>query len=355
MATYKQAGVDISMGDLCSAIAYSAAKKTFPSRKGMIGAPVNIEGGFTGALDFGDFYMVFNSDGVGSKVMIAQMMNKFDTLGYDLLAMVADDAVCVGAETVAITNTIDTSKVDPKVVEPMMKGLQKACVEQKVVIPGGEIGEMPDLVKGNMWNSSAIGIVEKKKMISGKDVKPGDQIIGLKNSSFRSNGFALVRHVLNKKLGEKWFAKKYDAKHTWGQMVLEPSLIYSNALLEILGRYKQKRLVNVKALAHVTGGGIPGNVVRVLGKYGARLDNLFAPYAPMVKLQELGDVSDNEAYEVWNMGIGMMLVSNEFSKISKLLAKHGIEAQVIGEVTKEPGVKLVSRGSFKKGKMLSFE
>ena len=118
MSSYKQAGVDITMGDICSAIAYAAAKKTFPGRKGMIGAPVNIEGGFTGALDFGKFYLVFNSDGVGSKMMVAEAMKKYDTIGYDLLAMVTDDAVCVGAETIAITNTIDTSKVAKEVVEP---------------------------------------------------------------------------------------------------------------------------------------------------------------------------------------------------------------------------------------------
>jgi phosphoribosylformylglycinamidine cyclo-ligase len=355
MATYKQAGVNISLGDLCSALAYNAAKKTFPSRKGMIGAPVNIEGGFTGALDFGDFYLVFNSDGVGSKMMIGQMTGKYNTLGFDLLAMVADDAICVGAETVAITNTIDTSKVDPKVVGPLMEGLQKACIQQKVVIPGGEIGEMPDMVKGNMWNSSAIGIVEKNKMIRGENVKPGDKILALPNSTFRSNGFALVRYVLKNKFGEKWYTKKYSGKQTWGDAVIAPSLIFSNALLDILGRYKQKRLCEVKGLAHVTGGGIPGNIVRTLGKFGAHLDNLPAPYKPMTELQKLGNVSDREAYEVWNMGVGMFVVSNEIEKIQKVLKKHKIESVVAGEVVKKPGTTLVSRGYFENGKELYFK
>jgi len=355
MATYKQAGVNISLGDLCSALAYAAAKKTFPSRKGMIGAPVNIEGGFTGALDFGDFYLVFNSDGVGSKMMIGQMTGKYDKLGFDLLAMVADDAVCVGAETVAITNTIDTSKVDPKVVGPLMEGLQKACVQQKVVIPGGEIGEMPDMVKGNLWNSSCIGIVEKNKMIRGQNVKPGDKILALPNSTFRSNGFALVRYVLKKKFGEKWYTKKYSGNKTWGDVVMVPSLIYSNALLEILGRYKQKRLCEVKALTHVTGGGIPGNIVRGLGKYGALLDNLPAPYKPMLELQKIGKVNDREAYEVWNMGVGMFVISNEVEKIQKVLKKHGIQAVVAGEVVKKPGTTLVSRGFYENGKTLYFK
>ncbi len=355
MTTYKQAGVDINMGDKCSALAYAAAKKTFASRKGMIGRPVNIEGGFTGALDFGDFYMVFNSDGVGSKMMVGMAINKFDTLGYDLLAMVADDAVCVGAETVAITNTIDTSNVSDKVIGPLMQGLKKACIEQKVVIPGGEIGEMPDMVKGTMWNSSAIGIVEKKKFITGSGVKPGDKIVGLRSRGFRSNGFALVRHVLKKKFGENWAVRKFDARRSWGEAVLTPSIIYSNAVLELIGRYGQKRQCAVKAIAHVTGGGVPGNIVRVLGKNGARLDNLWPPHAPMLRLQEIGQVDDREAHEVWNMGTGMILISNEFKKIKAVMDRHGIQAQIIGEVTKEKGVSLISRGYFKNGKTLEFE
>ena len=352
---YKKSGVDITMGDKCSALAYEAAKKTFASRKGMFGEPVQMDGGFTGALDFGDYYLVQNCDGVGSKIAIAEAIGKFGTLGYDLLAMVADDAVCVGAETIAITNTIDTNKVTSKVIGPMMEGLRKACVEQKVVVPGGEIAEMPALVNGNTWNSSAVGIVEKKKFITGKDVVPGDKIIGLRCRGFRSNGFSLVRHVLKEKFGANWFNEPYDKRHSWGEIALTPSVIYSGALLELLGRFRKKRVCDIKALANVTGGGIPGNITRVLGNYGADLDNLWAPHDPMLKLQEMGKVTDKEAYEVWNMGTGMIVVSNEFEKIEKTMDEHGIQARIIGEVTKEQGVRLVSQGFFKPGKQLVFE
>lgn len=352
---YKKSGVDIEMGDKCSALAYDAAKKTFASRKGMFGEPVQMDGGFTGALDFGDYYLVQNCDGVGSKIAIAEAVGKFDTLGYDLLAMVADDAVCVGAETVAITNTIDTNKVTEKVIGPLMEGLRKACVEQKVVVPGGEIAEMPALVNGNTWNASAVGIVEKKKFISGADVVPGDKIIGLRSRGFRSNGFSLVRHVLQQKYGKKCYGRAYDKKHSWGEIALTPSIIYSAALLELLGRYGEKRLCNIKALAHVTGGGIPGNIVRILGRHGAYLDNLWSPHEPMLQLQEMGKVADREAYEVWNMGTGMMVISDEFSKIEKTMDSHGIQARIIGEVTRERGVRLVSQGFFKPGKPIMFE
>ena len=357
---YKKSGVDLVAGDACSALAYAAAKATFGSRRGMFGAPVKMEGGFTGALDFGDFYLVFNCDGVGSKIAIADAIGKYDTLGYDLLAMVADDAVCVGAETIAITNTIDTNKVSARVVGPLMEGLRKACVEQKVVVPGGEIGEVPSLVKGNIWNASAVGVVEKKKFITGKGVVPGDQIIGLRSRGFRSNGFSLVRHVLARKFGAKWFKRAYDGggasgkKRTWGEVALTPSIVYSAALLELLGRYGQKRKCEIKGLANVTGGGIPGDITRVLGKYGANLDSLWPAHKPMLELQKMGNISDEEAYEVWNMGTGMILICNNFAAVEKAMKKFGIEAQIIGEVTRQPGVRLTSRGAFKDGQQLEF-
>jgi len=354
MATYKQSGVDIKAGDACSALAYSAAKNTFSARKGLIGKPVIMEGGFSGALDFGKFYLIQNCDGVGSKIAVAEALNKFDTLGYDLLAMVTDDAVCVGAETVSITNTVDTNKVSARAIGPMMKGLQKACKEQKVVIPGGEIAELPDLMKGNSWNATALGIVEKRKMITGKGVKPGDTIIGLKSRGFRSNGFSLIRYILKKKFGASWAKKKYVGKKTWGDAVLTPSLIYSAALLDVIGRYEKKRKVPVKALAHTTGGGIPGNLKRVLGSYGAELDTLMKPHKMMLDLQELGNVKDQEAYKTLNMGMGMMLICRDFSAIEKILKKHGIQSQIIGCVTKQPGIRLLSRGKFQSGKVLHF-
>jgi phosphoribosylformylglycinamidine cyclo-ligase len=340
MTTYKQSGVDIKAGDKSSAIAYAAAKTTFASRKGLFGKPVNLEGGFSGAIDLGKFYLVTNSDGVGSKIQIAEALKKYDTIGYDLLAMVADDAVCIGAETLTITNIIDTNKVNYKIIEPLMKGLVKACKEQHVIIPGGEIAELPDILNSNYWNASAVGIVEKRKLITSSKVKPGDKIIGLKSHGFRSNGFSLIRYILKKKYGANWHKKKYTGNKTWGQAVLTPSLIYSNAILELLGRYGKPRKANIKAIAHVTGGGLPGNIKRVLGKYGANLNNLPRPHKMMLDLQELGKVSTKEAYKTWNMGVGMILVSNDFKKIEPVLKKHKIGAQVIGEVVKEGKIQI---------------
>ncbi|MFC1656223.1 phosphoribosylformylglycinamidine cyclo-ligase [Patescibacteria group bacterium] len=340
MATYKEAGVDIEMGDECSRIAYEAAKATFPVREGMIGAPVIMEGGFSGAMDFGDFYLVQNDDGIGTKMVIAQQIGKFDTMGYDLLGTVADDAICVGAEVVSMSNTMDVEKVDKETIGELMEGLKNACIEQKIVIPGGEIAELGTMVKGNVWNSTAIGIVEKEKFITGNDVQAGDELIGLGSNVFRSNGFTLVRHILHEKFGDNWFNEPFGDGQSWGEVVLAPTKIYHNCVLDMVGRYKQPRAVDIKAIAHITGGGLPGNVVRILkGKnLGARMENLPEPHEAVLKVKEFGNVSDEEAYKTWNMGIGMVIVSNEFGKIKEIADKHGVEAYKIGNITDEPGI-----------------
>ncbi|RLC53878.1 MAG: phosphoribosylformylglycinamidine cyclo-ligase, partial [Candidatus Cloacimonadota bacterium] len=268
MADYKKAGVDIKMGDRASKIAYSFAKTTFSSRKNMIGEPVTDEGSFVGMLDMGDFYIVQGDDGVGTKMEVAERIGKFDTLGYDLLAMVADDAICLGAETISITNTLDTNKVDPDVIHDLMKGLAKACVEQKVVIPGGEIAEVGKSVNGNVWNATAVGVLEKEKTITGNEIKPGDKIIALQEKGFRSNGFSLVRYILEKEFDVNVYNKPSSFGKCWGEMILKPSIIYSSALLELLGRYGEERKFNIKGIAHITGGGIPGNFNRVLKSTG---------------------------------------------------------------------------------------
>ncbi len=349
MATYKESGVNISLGDKSSTIAYGEAKKTFAGRKGRIGAPLIMEDGFTGAIDMGDYYLVQNDDGIGSKFQIADEIGKYDTSGYDLAAMVADDAVCVGAECLTISNTIDTEKVDPKKIEKMMKSLSKACREQKIIIPGGEIAELPSMCKGTIWNSTAIGIVEKKKLITTADVRVGDNLIGLYSKGFRSNGFSLVRYILKNAFGAKWHNKKFSAgaKKTWAETVLEPTQIYHSAILELTGRFGEPRRVNVKGIAHITGGGIPGNLSRILKKThtGALLDNLPEPPKMMVELQRLGRVSDQEAYKVWNMGVGMILcVSQKETPLAlKLLAQNGVKAQIIGHVTSSPKITIENR------------
>lgn len=334
MATYEESGVNIELGDKCSAIAYNAAKNTFIGRKGMIGEPAVDDGGFAGVMDMGDYYLVQNDDGIGTKMIIAEKINKLDTMGYDLVAMVADDAACIGAETISISNTLDVNEVNEDKVSQLMSGLERAALEHKIVIPGGEIAELGDMVNGYVWNSTAVGVVDKDKLITGKDIQPGDKIIGLKSAGLRSNGFSLVRHILHNAFGEAWHLEKYDADMTWGQAVLTPSKIYCSAIMDMHGRKGEKPKVQLKGVVHVTGGGIAGNLVRILKKtgLGAKINNLPEPHGVIQKLMQLGSVEKQEAYRTWNMGVGMILISNDTEKITEICNSHNIESQIIGEV-----------------------
>lgn len=336
MASYKDSGVDVDLGDRCSALAYEAARGTFISRHQMIGQPVVEEGGFAGLLDMGAFYLVQNDDGVGTKIEVAERMNKFDTLGFDLVAMVADDAICMGAEVFSVTNTLDTPRLNQSMVAGLMQGLQKACLEQKIVVPGGELAELGDALNGAVWNATAVGVVNKGRVLTGESIEVGDVIIALKSDGIRSNGLSLARHILKNAFGDTWVNEPYDRSRTWGQVILAPSKIYHRALLSIMGDHANPKQHAIKGLVHNTGGGIRGNLPRLLKKrgLGARLDSLPKAHAFMLKMMELGQVNREEAYKTWNMGVGMMAITSLDSS-EKLLADlkaQTIEAQVIGEV-----------------------
>ncbi len=346
MVDYKKAGVDIKMGDRASKIAYNFARLTFVSRKNMIGEPVTDEGSFAGMMDMGDFYIVQGDDGVGTKMEVAERIGKFDTLGYDLLAMVADDAICLGAETISITNTLDTNKVDPNIIHDLMKGLAKACIEQKVIIPGGEIAEVGKSVNGHIWNATAVGVLEKEKIITGSKIEPGDKIIALQEKGFRSNGFSLVRYILEKEFDENVYNKPSPFGKSWGEMILKPSKIYSSALLELLGRFGEERKFNIKGIAHITGGGIPGNFNRILKQtgLGADFNDLFPSSVIVKEIQRIGNVSEAEAYKTWNMGNGMMLVVDK-DDADKVLRALSVEAKIVGSIIKDNNIIIDSKGA----------
>lgn len=356
MATYSDSGVDISAGDRSSRIAYEYAKKTFPCRENMMGSPLIMDGGFAGAVDMGDFLMLNCCDGVGTKIDIALETGNFNGLGYDLLAMTVDDAICTGAEVLSITNTIDTNKVNPEEVESMMKSLSQACIEQKVIIPGGEIAELGATLNKTIWNSSAVGIVEKEKFITGENVQAGDEIIALQETGFRSNGFSLIRYILKENNID--FSDLFDKENTWGQVLLTPSKIYHAGLLSLLGRFGQQRSHDIHGIVHVTGGGIPGNLFRILKdkNLGAELNNLFPMTSAMQQLQKMGNVEDQEAYKTWNGGNGMLLICNptETEGILTSLTKQDIVAQKAGTVNHSGSITLHNKGFWKNEEILTF-
>jgi len=333
---YKKAGVNVFLGDKCSAMAYSAAKKTFSNRKGKIGQALSLKGGFSGPIFFQNLknsFIVKNSDGVGSKAVIAQKMKKFDTLAFDLIAMVADDCAAVGAEPIAATNTLDMEKVNEKIVSGLVKGIPKACKRAGIAMVGGEIAELKDQVKGFTWNADLIGVLEKKKMVDGSKIKKGDSIVAFKSNGIRSNGLTLARKILYKKYGKNWHMKKFKGKR-WGSILLKPSLIVSPAIVEMAGAYGKKGKCRVHGLVHVTGGGIFGNLARVMkkSKFCAVFDRLFSPQPEFIELMRLGRTGFRDAYSAWNMGNCFLVVTPEPKKAIKIAKRHGIKARVAGKI-----------------------
>ncbi len=336
MTTYEESGVNIEEGDKASKKAYEHASSTFASRKGMIGEPVLEEDGYAGFLDMGDYYLVQSDDSTGSKIDMAFEVGDLTTLGYDLVAMVADDAVCVGAEPVSISNTLDVPKINSDEVDALMGGLAKACAEQKIVVPAGEIAEVPGAVAKGVWSATVIGVVEKDKVLKPETITEGDVILTLQSGVARSNGFSLIRKILTDKFGDDWVSQELT------KTLLTPSIIYSKAILSLIGRYKEERKVNVKGVAHITGGGIPSKLGRVLkpsGK-GAELTDLFEPHNALKEIIELGEVPTDESYKTWNMGNGMMVVvaEGEADEATKLLEAEGMNVKRAGLVTGDQGI-----------------
>ncbi len=325
---YKKSGVDIAAGDAASSLAAKAAKSTFAGRKGKIGEPVNLPGGFAGILDFKDYYLVQCCDTVGTKIDLAQQTGDYSQLGSDLLAMVADDAACLGAEVISITNTFETQKIESEKINAMMNSLAQACTKQNIVIAGGEIAEVGEKINGTSWGADAIGIVEKDKIITGENIQIGDSIIALQETSFRCNGYSLVRKIIREHMPSDNEFKKRCQKG---------SIVYHAGILDICGRYQEKPTAKISGIAHITGGGIAGNLSRILKKeeLGAELSNIFSPTPEMLQLAEQGKISSKELYEVWNGGNGMMIICppSEEESIIETLANRDIHAQVAGRVT----------------------
>ena len=337
----KQSGVDINLGNHSSKVAFQYATDTFPNRNGKKGAVGSkTKGGFSNLLIFGNERIGIGSDGTGTKAELAERTGIYDTLGFDLVAMVADDLAAAGFEPTNLSNVIDVDYLDAGIVEQMMKGLRDACNLAGITITGGEIAELGNRICGYgdrmhfNWSATAIGVLPEnlETDIDGSQIKEGDVIISLKSRGFRSNGFSSIRRILQENFGDEWHKTAYDDKTTWGEKMLTPSLIYA----PVINRIIANNLIP-KGMAHITGGGIFDNLRRVLKMTdtGAVLDNIFAPLPEMLRIQKLGKVTDEEAYLWWNMGNGMLLVvdSGDAEEIVREVRQAGYECQIAGRIT----------------------
>ncbi|WP_139925452.1 AIR synthase-related protein [Hymenobacter sp. DG01] len=357
------AGYSIEEGNAASKNAYHWAQKTFSTRAGKPGEPAqDLAGGFSNEIRFGSERLGIGSDGIGTKIEVAERLDRYDTLGYDLIAMVADDLIVAGFVPTNLSNIIDVNTLNYEVVDELMRGLHDAAQFSQIAVTGGEIAELGNRIGGYPgakmnfnWCSTAVGVLHPslERPLSGANVRAGQAVVALRSPSFRSNGYSLARRALTKAFGEKWHEAPYEAAEgneagsqqltasnakTWGEVMLAPSLIFSPGVAAVLDAG-----LPLHAAAHITGGGIADNFKRVLKNgVGAELTNLFEPLPAMQQLAELAGITPQEAYLYWNMGNGMLLVTNEAQAeaVAETLRNHGYQAQVAGHITPEPGVTL---------------
>ncbi|TWU45306.1 Phosphoribosylformylglycinamidine cyclo-ligase [Novipirellula aureliae] len=353
-ATYKDAGVDLDI--------YAESMRRLPRLMHRTFSPrvIPSDGGFAGLfqLDFaGKLFsrnyqepvLVSGTDGVGTKLKIAQQTNRHETVGIDLVAMCVNDLICTGAEPLFFLDYVAMGRDDPARLERIVQGISDGCVQGDMALLGGETAIMPDMYQTDDYDLAgfAVGVVEKKKIIDGHLIAEGDVVVGLASSGLHSNGFSLVRKVIAD-ANLDWNATDetltdHSASPTQPQTIadacLEPTRIYTSAIRKVQTNYRVKQVLH--GLAHITGGGIEENLDRILPKHvDAIIDSSTWDLPPIYRwLQKTGSIELSEMRRVFNMGIGMAAVVNEFyadSVISQIEA-CGIKCNKIGKIVAGKG------------------
>ena len=334
--SYKEAGVNIEAGYEAVARMKKHVQKT--ARAGVIGSL----GGFGGMFDLSvlnlkEPVLVSGTDGVGTKLMIAFMMDRHDTIGIDAVAMCVNDIVVQGAEPLYFLDYIACGKAVPGKIEAIVKGVADGCELAGCALIGGETAEMPGLYSENEYDLAgfAVGACEKSKLVTGGEIQPGDVLIGLASSGIHSNGYSLVRKVFN-----NWSLIEYvdELGCTLGEELLKPTKIYVKTILSALEKFE------IKGMAHITGGGFIENIPRMLpAGHGAELVERSWQIPNIFKLiSEVGQIDYSEMYNIFNMGIGMVVAVDK-SVASELLEHFrecGETAYEIGVVTDKEGISI---------------
>jgi phosphoribosylaminoimidazole synthetase len=343
--TYKDAGVDIDAGDaLVDAISphlHSTAR---------IGAQIKI-GGFASALDikelgYQDPIILHTTDGVGTKLKLAQQINKHDTIGIDLVAMNVNDLLVHGAEPVSFLDYFATGKLSIEIAQQVITGIIEGCKQSNCALSGGETAEMPGMYAPGEYDLAgfAIGVVERDNLLPKLDaITSGDIVLGFPSSGIHSNGYSLLRYFIAENnidlFAKPPFESEYDILHL---ALLKPTVIYVKSLLPFI------KLKQIKALAHITGGGLLENIPRILpAPFGVELDMACWPMLPVFNwLQELGNIPAQEMLRTFNCGIGMIAIvgqdqahriktSMNVFEIGKVVKKNGTPSVIIHNITKQ--------------------
>jgi phosphoribosylformylglycinamidine cyclo-ligase len=336
--TYRSAGVDIEAGDEAVRRIAPLARATFrPEVLGGIGA---FAGFVAVPAGYREPVLVSSTDGVGTKLKVAFMADRHDTVGIDLVAMSVNDLLVHGAEPLYFLDYIGLAQLDPARVEALVRGVAEGCRQAACALIGGETAELPGLYAPGEYDLAgfAVGVVERERIIDGAAVKPGDAVLGLASSGLHSNGFSLARRIVFDELKLGLDAILPGTVRPLGEVLLEPTRIYVRAVLPVRAR--------VHAMAHVTGGGITGNLPRVLPEGCRALIRRGAWTVPPVftALRDAGGVAEAEMFRTFNMGVGYLLVvpSAQEREVAAALTAAGETVHAIGEIVPgERGVELV--------------
>lgn len=331
---YAEAGVDITAGYRAVELMKKHLQRT--KRPGVLSSI----GGFGGLFELENKYdqpvLVSGTDGVGTKLKLAFMLNKHNTIGIDAVAMCVNDIICLGAEPLFFLDYIACGKNDPERIASIVEGVAEGCVQANTGLIGGETAEMPGFYPEDEYDIAgfSVGIVEKKKIPNPESIKEGNLLIALPSSGVHSNGFSLVRKIL--KDGNISLEDKLGDQ-TIGELLLEPTKIYVRPVLEI---FKE---ISIKSIAHITGGGFYENIPRALPEgLGAKIDKEALRIPPIFHfLQEKGEISDHDMFNTFNMGVGMLLVIEEKDqeRTLEILKEQGENAYLLGKVVaSEDGV-----------------
>ena len=348
--TYKDAGVDIQLGDDASEIMYNASKLTWKNRRGKIGAVDEEFPGFFSlrTVDFSNLppgtVGGHNQDGVGTKIEVAERVGRHDTVAQDLFAMVCEDAAARGAEPIIVGTTLTMNRINVDVVRELAKGMILAASHAGVAVTNGELAELGNRIAGYgdyvyNWEGTVFWLANRERLLTYNRVEIGDAIVSFRENGFRSNGLSLVRRIFNSRYGSEWHKVDFGGM-TFGEAVLTPSVIYTSLIVSLTGGVSAEPKCKISAFTHITGGGIPGKLGRVLSvtMKGARLTNLFTPPPIMLQCQADGGILLAEAYRTWNMGNGLLCITPEPERVIEVANLFGFEARIAGEIIDSPNI-----------------
>lgn len=332
MLTYRDSGVDIDEGNRAVELIKNKIKATYDNNV------IGDLGNFSGLYSLKDFMnmeepvLLSSTDGVGTKLKLAQMLNIHNTVGIDLVAMCVNDLICQGAKPLFFLDYIATGKLVPEKIDDIVSGIVEGCKQAECALIGGETAEMPGMYSKEDYDLAgfSVGIADKNKIISGQNVKVGDTLIGIASSGIHSNGYSFIRKIFLEEY--KYELDQYieELEMTLGEALLVPTKIYVKLVMNLIKKY------DLKAIAHITGGGVIENIPRVIPK-GLGIDinkNSWEKPAIFKMIEEFNSIDEIELHKSFNMGIGLVIVvdSDKSEEITKFINEGEEKAFIIGEV-----------------------